>query len=54
MAAATERVRANLIFAQSAAGRGKLLRDKFKALVGISRTGVIITGGNVDFDNLPW
>ncbi len=31
-----------------------VLTDEFKGLEGIDRIGLIISGGNVDFDNLPW
>ncbi|MCH7603514.1 MAG: pyridoxal-phosphate dependent enzyme, partial [Planctomycetes bacterium] len=31
-----------------------ILSDEFKGLEGIDKVGVIISGGNVDFDNLPW
>ena len=31
-----------------------VLSDEFKSLGGLPRVGVIISGGNVDFDHLPW
>jgi threonine dehydratase/serine racemase len=31
-----------------------VLGDEFRALDGLSKVGVIITGGNADLDNLPW
>ena len=31
-----------------------VLSDEFTGLEGIDKVGVIISGGNVDFDNLPW
>ncbi len=31
-----------------------VLSDQFKSLAGLSRVGVIISGGNVDLDHLPW
>ena len=30
------------------------LSDEFKALKGLRRVGVILSGGNVDLDRLPW
>ena len=30
------------------------LSDEFKTLHGMSRVGVVLSGGNVDLDNLPW
>lgn len=31
-----------------------LLSDEFKALPGLQRVGVVLSGGNVDLDKLPW
>ncbi len=31
-----------------------VLSDQFKSLTGLARLGVIISGGNVDLDRLPW
>jgi threonine dehydratase/serine racemase len=31
-----------------------LLSDEFKALHGLQRVGVVLSGGNVDLDKLPW
>ena len=31
-----------------------VLSDQFKSLAGLARVGVIISGGNVDLDHLPW
>ena len=38
----------------SAVAVAAILSDEFKALEGIEKVGLIISGGNVDFDNLPW
>ena len=31
-----------------------VLSDRFKALEGMPRVGVVLTGGNVDLKHLPW
>jgi threonine dehydratase len=31
-----------------------VLGDEFRALDGLRRVGVILSGGNVDLDRLPW
>jgi threonine dehydratase len=30
------------------------LSDEFKSIEGLNRVGVVLSGGNVDLDNLPW
>jgi threonine dehydratase len=31
-----------------------VLSDEFRALKGMKRVGVVLSGGNVDLDRLPW
>jgi hypothetical protein len=31
-----------------------VLGDEFRALPGMTRVGVILSGGNVNLDRLPW
>ncbi len=38
----------------SAVAVAAILSDEFKGLEGIDKVGLIISGGNVDFDSLPW
>lgn len=47
--------RMKLVIEPSAAvGVAVVLSDEFKALAGIITVGVVICGGNVDLDHLPW
>jgi threonine dehydratase/serine racemase len=47
--------RAKLLIEPSAAvPLAAVLTDQFKALPGLERIGVILSGGNVDLDRLPW
>jgi threonine dehydratase/serine racemase len=47
--------RAKLLIEPSAAvAVAAVLSDEFRALSGARRVGVILSGGNVDLDNLPW
>ncbi len=43
-----------LIEPSSAVALAAVLSDDFKRLNGIERIGVMLTGGNVDLDHLPW
>jgi len=43
-----------LIEPSSAVPLAAVLSDEFKRLDGIERVGVILSGGNVDLDHLPW
>ena len=38
----------------SAVAVAVVLSDEFKALKGIERVGIVLSGGNVNLDNLPW
>jgi threonine dehydratase/serine racemase len=47
--------RAKLVIEPSAAvAVAAVLSDELRALEGLDRIGVILSGGNVDLDNLPW
>ncbi len=47
--------RAKLVVEPSAAvSLAVVLSERFRALSGISRVAVVLTGGNVDLDRLPW
>ena len=47
--------RAKLLIEPSAAvALAAALSDEFRALHGLERVGIILTGGNVDLDRLPW
>lgn len=47
--------RAKLLIEPSAAvALAAALSDEFKALAGLQRVGVMLSGGNVDLDRLPW
>ncbi len=47
--------RAKLLIEPSAAvALAAVLGDEFKSETGIERVGVVLTGGNVDLDRLPW
>jgi threonine dehydratase/serine racemase len=47
--------RAKLLIEPSAAvAVAAVLSDDFKAIAGMGRVGVVLSGGNVDLDNLPW
>jgi threonine dehydratase len=43
-----------LIEPSSAVAVAAVLSDEFRALAGLRRVGVILSGGNVDLDRLPW
>jgi threonine dehydratase/serine racemase len=38
----------------SAVAFAAVLTDEFRALPGIKRVGIVLSGGNVDLDHLPW
>ena len=47
--------RAKLLIEPSAAvALAAVLSDEFRALPGLGRVGVVLSGGNVDLDHLPW
>jgi threonine dehydratase/serine racemase len=47
--------RAKLLVEPSAAiAVAAVFSDEFQALEGIERVGVVLSGGNVDLDHLPW
>ncbi len=47
--------RAKLLIEPSAAvALATVLSDEFRALEGLERVGVVLSGGNVDLDALPW
>jgi threonine dehydratase/serine racemase len=47
--------RAKLLIEPSAAVPvAAVLSDEFRALADLSRVGIILSGGNVDLDRLPW
>ena len=47
--------RAKLLIEPSAAvALAAVLTDEFRALPGLGRVGVVLSGGNVDLDHLPW
>ena len=49
------RQRMKIVIEPSAAVAGAaVLSDQFKSLADLARVGVIITGGNLDLDHLPW
>jgi threonine dehydratase len=43
-----------LIEPSSAVAVAAVLTDEFRALDGLQRVGIILSGGNVDLENLPW
>ena len=43
-----------MIEPSSAVAVAAVLSDEFKALPGLSRVGIVLSGGNVDLDHLPW
>ena len=43
-----------MIEPSSAVPVAAVLSDEFKALPGLSRVGIVLSGGNVDLDHLPW
>lgn len=43
-----------LVEPSSAVALAAVLTDAFRALPGTSRVGIILSGGNVDLDHLPW
>jgi len=48
-------MRMKLVIEPSAAvGVAVAMSGKFKALKGINRVGIVLCGGNVDIDRLPW
>jgi threonine dehydratase len=47
--------RAKLLIEPSAAvAVAAVLSDEFKKLAGLKRVGVVLSGGNVNLDHLPW
>ena len=47
--------RAKLLIEPSAAvALAAALSDEFRGLAGLKRVGVVLSGGNVDLDKLPW
>jgi len=47
--------RMKLVIEPSAAvGVAALLSDEFRGIEGVGRVGVVLCGGNVDVDRLPW
>ena len=47
--------RAKLVIEPSAAvAVAAIFSDSFRALPGLARIGVVLSGGNVDLDALPW
>jgi threonine dehydratase len=47
--------RAKLLIEPSAAvAVAAVLGERFRALPGLARVGVVLSGGNVDLDRLPW
>jgi threonine dehydratase len=43
-----------LVEPSSAVAFAAVLTDEFRALPGVDRVGIILSGGNVDLDHLPW
>ena len=43
-----------LVEPSSAVALAAVLGDEFRALPGLSRVGIVLPGGNVDLDRLPW
>ena len=43
-----------LIEPSAAVALAAVLGDSFRSLRGIERVGVVLSGGNVDLDRLPW
>ena len=43
-----------LIEPSAAVGVAVVLSERFKGLPGLHNVGVVLCGGNVDLDNLPW
>jgi len=43
-----------LIEPSAAVGVAAVFSERFKALPGLQNVGVVLCGGNVDLDNLPW
>lgn len=43
-----------LIEPSSAVALAAVLSEKFRSLEGVNRVGIILSGGNVDVDHLPW
>jgi threonine dehydratase/serine racemase len=43
-----------LIEPSSATAIAVVLSERFRSLSGLSRVGVILSGGNVDLEDLPW
>jgi threonine dehydratase len=47
--------RAKLLVEPSAAvAFAAVLSDEFRALARLERVGIVLSGGNVDLDRLPW
>jgi threonine dehydratase len=43
-----------LVEPSSATALAAVLSDEFRSLPGLARVGIVLTGGNVDLDRLPW
>jgi threonine dehydratase len=43
-----------LVEPSSAVALAAVLTEEFRALPGLGRVGIILSGGNVDLDHLPW
>ncbi len=43
-----------LVEPSSAVALAAVLREEFRALPGMQRVGIVLSGGNVDLDHLPW
>jgi threonine dehydratase len=43
-----------LIEPSAAVAVAAVLTEEFRALEGLERVGVVLSGGNVDLDRLPW
>jgi threonine dehydratase/serine racemase len=43
-----------LVEPSSAVAFAAVLSDEFRAMPGFSRIGIVLSGGNVDLDHLPW
>ena len=43
-----------LVEPSSAVALAAVLTDEFRGLAGIERVGIVLSGGNVDLDHLPW
>jgi threonine dehydratase len=43
-----------LVEPSSAVALAAVLTDEFRAIAGVQRVGIVLSGGNVDLDHLPW